>query len=142
MVYLCAGNPLLIQFRLKIKNYICKSFRYFLLILFLGYYGSITLFFHSHFINGVTIVHSHPFNSDNGTGSSNVPHSEKQMLLIQLLSVFFTTAIPISFATLILRFLLYEIPVNSTKDGYAEHGGYCTYSLRAPPFEMFFSGLM
>lgn len=134
MVYLCAGNPLLIQFRLKIKYYICKSFRYFLLILFLGYYGSITLFTHCHIINGVTIVHSHPFNSDNGTGSTNVPHSEKQLLLIQLLSVFFTTAIPITFAAFIFRSLLYEIPLKSTNDGYAEHGGYCSYSLRAPPF--------
>jgi len=123
---------------LGIKDYICKSLRYFLLFLFIGYFGSITLFFHSHIINGVTIVHSHPFNSDNGAGSTNVPHSEKQLLLIQLLSVFFTTVITVAFADVILRSLLYEIPVGNIEERYDFSCGYCTYSLRAPPFEMLF----
>jgi len=128
-------------FGLGIKDYICKSFRFFLLFLFIGYFGSITLFFHSHIINGVTIVHSHPFNSDDGTGADNVPHSEKQLLLIQLLSVFFATVLLVSFAAFILRSLLYKIPIRTTEDKYAASCGYCTYSLRAPPFEMLFIGL-
>lgn len=38
----------------------------FLLWLFISYTAGITLFYHSHVINGVTIVHSHPFNKDSG----------------------------------------------------------------------------
>jgi hypothetical protein len=117
-------------------NWIDKSFRYLLLILYLGYYSSITLFPHAHIINGVTIVHSHPFNSDNGRSASNSPHNGKELQLINLLSEFFTTALSISIAALILRALLYEIPVNFTEDWYAGSVDYCTCSLRAPPIEM------
>jgi|WetSurMetagenome_2_1015567.scaffolds.fasta_scaffold201640_2 hypothetical protein len=129
------------MFGSEFKYFIGKSFRFLLLILFLGYYSSITFFTHSHIINGVTIVHSHPFNSDRGGHPSNSPHSEKQLFVIQLLSEFFTTAVAISIAALVLRSLLNEIPVKSTEDGYAEAGCYCTYSLRAPPFETLYPGL-
>lgn len=124
------------MFGSKLKYFTGKSFRCLLLFLFLGYYGSITFFTHSHIINGVTIVHSHPFNKDKGGDTSSLPHSGKQLLLIQMLSEFLTTSVTISFAAFIFRSLLYEIPINSLDDGYAESGGYCSYSLRAPPFEM------
>ena len=35
--------------------------KYFLPLLFLAYWGGVTLFTHSHVVNGVIIVHSHPF---------------------------------------------------------------------------------
>ncbi|MBV3833415.1 hypothetical protein NXX54_20925 [Bacteroides sp. BFG-638] len=35
--------------------------KYFLPVLFISYMAGITLFTHSHVVNGVTIVHSHPF---------------------------------------------------------------------------------
>jgi len=105
-----------------------------LLILFLGYYSSITFFTHIHIINGVTIVHSHPFNSDKGGESSNSPHSNKELQIIQLLSDFFTTAVSLSFTVILFRSLLYKIPIKSTEDGFIGSCGYCTYSLRAPPF--------
>ena len=35
--------------------------RFFLPMLFLMYWGGITLFAHSHVVNGVIMVHSHPF---------------------------------------------------------------------------------
>lgn len=42
--------------------------KWFLPVLFVTYYGFITLFMHTHIENGVTIVHSHPFqNQANGT---------------------------------------------------------------------------
>ena len=111
-----------------------KSLSVLLLILFLGYYSSITFFTHSHIINGVTIVHSHPFNSDKGGESSNSPHSNKELQIIQLLSDFFTTAVSLSFTVILFRSLLYKIPIKSTEDGFIGSCGYCTYSLRAPPF--------
>jgi len=130
------------QFGSKLKYWIANSFRVLLLILFLGYYGSITLFTHCHIINGVTIIHSHPYRSDKGNDSSGLQHTGKELMVIRLLSQFFTTAVVISFATVILRSLLYEIPVKSTADGYADTNGNCTYSLRAPPFEIPYFGLV
>jgi len=122
----------------KLKYFMGKSLSVILLMLFLGYYSSITFFTHSHIINGVTIVHSHPFNSDKGGGSSNSPHSDKALLVIHLLSELITTIFAISFAILILRILLHKLPRISIKNGYAEPGGYCTSPLRGPPCEMLF----
>jgi hypothetical protein len=40
-----------------------------MMIVLLGwYFSSITVFFHSHFVNGVKVSHSHPYSDDN-------PHS-------------------------------------------------------------------
>ena len=36
--------------------------KYFLPVLFISYIGCISLFTHTHVVNGVTIVHSHPYN--------------------------------------------------------------------------------
>jgi len=129
------------MFGSKLKYFMGKSLSVLLLILFLGYYSSITFFTHSHIINGVTIVHSHPFNSDKGGDSSGSPHSGKELQIIQLLSDFFTTAVSLSFAVILLRSLLYKIPIKSTEDGFIGSCGYCTYSLRAPPFEFIHSVL-
>jgi len=126
------------HFGSKHTIWIGKSLSVLLLILFLGYYSSITFFTHSHIINGVTIVHSHPFNSDKGGGSSNSPHSDKSLLIIQLLSELISTIFSINFAILILRILLDKLPRISIKNGYAEPGGYCTSPLRGPPCEMLF----
>jgi len=122
------------MFGSKFKYFLGNSMRCLLLFLFMGYYSSITFFTHSHIINGVTIVHSHPFNSDKGGDSSTAPHKGKELVIIQLLSEFFTTFFVFAFAFLLFRALLYKIPVLSTKEGYAEPGGYCTSPLRAPPF--------
>lgn len=105
----------------------------FLLILFLGYYSSITFFTHSHFIGGVTIVHSHPYKSENGKSSPNSQHSNKELQVIQLLSEYFTTAALILFGATMIRSLWTLIPVNFVPEDYFKFPGYCTFSLRAPP---------
>lgn len=126
------------MFGSKLKYFMGKSFRCILLFLFLGYYSSITFFTHSHIINGITIVHSHPFNSDKNGDTSKVPHNGKELVIIHLLSEFFTTFFVFSFAIRLFCDLLNRIPVLSTIDGYAEPGGYCTSPLRGPPSEMLF----
>lgn len=55
-------------------------------LLFIGYIGSISLFTHTHVVNGVTIVHSHPFKS----GTSH-QHNAAQL---QLIHTFTTVLIP------------------------------------------------
>lgn len=120
----------------KLKYWVRKVFRYSLLILFVSYYISITQFTHCHIINGITIVHSHPYKSGKGSNSNGMQHTEKELQVIQFLSEFFTTAVGVTFAALIFRYLLREIPVNPAIEGYSLVSGYCTYSLRAPPYEM------
>lgn len=60
--------------------------RWFLPVLFISYMAGITLFTHSHVVNGVTIVHSHPFKKD-----SPHSHTTVEFQLIHLLSHVATT---------------------------------------------------
>jgi hypothetical protein len=58
--------------------------KYFFLLLFLGFFGSITFFNHAHVVGGITIVHSHPFKSDKN-GLPTHSHTTNGYLLIHLL---------------------------------------------------------
>jgi len=69
---------------------------YFLVILFCGYLGSITFFSHTHVVDGMTIVHSHPYKSQPGSDPVNHNHSKNGFILIQFISNFIVTA-PIVF---------------------------------------------
>ncbi len=110
-----------------------KTIGILLLMLFLGYYGSITFFTHVHIVDGVAIVHSHPYKSLNGNNRTDNKHTNKELQVIQFLSDFFTTWDTILFSALILRLLLCSIPTKVTEEGYFDSHGFCTYSLRAPP---------
>jgi hypothetical protein len=66
--------------------------KYFFLVLFLVFFGSITFFNHSHIVNGITIVHSHPFKSDKN-GQANHIHSGTGFLLINFLANFIATSV-------------------------------------------------
>ena len=77
-----------------------------LLSLFIFYYVSITFFTHSHVINGVTIVHSHYYQTEN-SGKSSLPnhnHNESQISLISALSLF--QSLQICFGSFILILLV------------------------------------
>lgn len=81
-----------------------------LLLLFLVYAGSVSLFYHSHEINGIRVTHSHPFNDSAGKHS----HSVESLLLIQLLSQITVTA-SILFLILILAGDTFQIIQTATK---------------------------
>jgi hypothetical protein len=104
-----------------------------LLTIFLGFYASITLFTHSHIINGVTIVHSHPYSSGTSDKPINHQHSDKEFSIIQFLSSFTTTFVGVSLILSIILTLLYKIIFDTDGNHYLKSGGNCTYSLRAPP---------
>jgi hypothetical protein len=87
-------------------------------------------------VNGITLVHSHPYKLVNGSDSSNLQHTGNDFMMIQLLSGFITTAFVALFVALVLRFLLFKIVVESATVGYAEPGGYRNDSLRAPPYKI------
>jgi hypothetical protein len=98
-------------------------------VLFVSYLAGITFFTHSHVVNGVTIVHSHPFNK-----KAEHQHTTTEFQLIHLLSYVLTAGVllfPLWFAaySLVLCTLL-------SKPG---SPGYTSsfrgvLSLRAPPF--------
>jgi len=107
----------------------------FLLALFLCYFGSITLFYHCHTVDGVTIVHSHFYNNSGDTDSNadnNHTHSDSEINLISNLSLFISL---IAFTTFIFKCFF-----SKTFKVYINRCSYHLYrtiilnlSLRAPP---------
>jgi hypothetical protein len=91
------------------------------------------MFSHSHIINGVTIVHSHPFNKGTSDKPINHQHSEKEYSLIQLLSDFSTTPAVVLTGLSILLCLLQEMYINRREENHLNLSPKCSYSLRAPP---------
>jgi len=79
---------------------------YFLLIIFCGYFASVTFFSHTHIVDGVTIVHSHPYKSHSGNIPFNHNHSKEGFILIHLMSNFITTTTVIFIGVVIFRNIL------------------------------------
>lgn len=102
--------------------------RYFLPILFISYLASITLFAHVHVVNGVTIVHSHPFKK----GAAH-EHSTVELLLVHFLSHLITDGAAVAFAlSLFIPFLLcLLLPFRQPTHYHSPYHG--VVSLRAPP---------
>ena len=98
----------------------------FLPVLFVLYLGDITLFTHSHVVNGVVIVHSHPFKGKHH-------HTEAQLETIFFLSTFHSPSLPhcpiVASGVLILLWVLL-VPLCGHID-FAQHR--CGIYLRAPP---------
>ncbi len=63
-----------------------KTVRIVLLAIFTFFYISVTFFPHSHIVNGVTIVHSHPYKKLPDKTPLSHSHSNSEFLLIELLS--------------------------------------------------------
>jgi len=106
----------------KLRNIL----KWFLPLLFIAYLGGITLFTHSHVVNGVIIVHFHPFKGEHS-------HTEAQVETIFFLSSFVASSLPaILFAASAFLILLRVLSVPAV-----EHVKYvrvrCGISLRAPP---------
>ena len=67
----------------------------FLLILFIGYVSSITLFQHGHIVNGQLIAHSHPYCDASDTGRHI--HTSFEFITIAALSVLLMLAASFGF---------------------------------------------
>lgn len=57
-----------------------------LLILFTGYFGSVTFFSHNHIVDGIQIVHSHPYKSQSGDNQTGHNHTNNGFALIYFIS--------------------------------------------------------
>ena len=107
----------------EVKRLVLNITRYFLPILFISYLASITFFTHVHVVNGVTIVHSHPFKQ--GTAHQ---HSTVELLHIHILSHLIADSATVVFALpLFVSFLLCLLHTHF----HAPYHG--VTALRAPP---------
>ena len=106
-----------------------------LLALFLCYFSSVTLFYHCHTVDGVTIVHSHFYKDCDNPDNSNTTghkHSSSQINLISHLSVI---NIIISFLCFSFNIYLLKTYKKSIIKDIKEKTNYyfLNLSLRAPP---------
>jgi hypothetical protein len=117
----------------NLKHWVKKIMRFFLLILFLGYYGSITLFTHTHIINGITIVHSHPFNSGTKENPIKHQHTANEFILIQFLAHFLATILFFTFSIEAYKVVLRKYTLQKIKESFSKLTSLISYGLRAPP---------
>ena len=123
--YLCGSLIPMKNFERTIRSILAGS----LLVLFLGYVGCVTLFYHAHHINGQWIVHSHPYADSPDTGRHT--HSSLQFSLISALSTILMLAASFGFL-----FRLFAIRLASKAVVIINHipdRRPSVLSLRAPP---------
>ena len=70
-----------------VKKVPYSGWRVFFLLLFLGYFASVTFFDHAHLVDGFTIVHSHPYKKS-ADGKPMHDHNSNEYLLIHILNHF------------------------------------------------------
>jgi hypothetical protein len=88
---------------------------FFLVILFCGYLGSVTFFPHTHIVDGISVVHSHPYKSLPGSNPVDHHHSKNGFLLIQFISSFITTAPVLFFGTVVTLKILHRLFFNQVE---------------------------
>lgn len=100
-----------------------------LLLLFVGFWCSTTLFPHTHTIDGRVLIHSHIFF---GTSGSEHQHSAQQFQLIAQLSLLVATAVTFfSFLQKLFgKSFIFWVQKTSERCDRAVR----TFSLRAPPY--------
>ena len=98
----------------------------YLLGLFISFQAGITLFSHTHYVNGVMLVHSHP-SSDNHT------HTEGQILTLAQVSHFTGTEPLLTESVEIILPVLYTLECKRTMALCPSFHIQCIH-LRAPPF--------
>jgi len=113
----------------QLKN---KVMGYFLLILFVGYFGFITFFSHTHIVNGEVIVHSHPYKSQPINIPTHHNHSTNEFILIHFLSNLIAIASILFLGNTIIRKTL-NTPLLILDENFNFNlFSYCTYLPRAP----------
>lgn len=116
-------------------NRIAKNIlKYFLTVLFITYYVSNTSFYHSHIVNGVTIVHSHFYRYHNNANASSVNHSHSpdEFVIIKIITQFITTVFAgfVVFRLFLMALAQYQLPFKQIILSAFQQSG---FSLRAPP---------
>ncbi|MDR0743761.1 MAG: hypothetical protein LBF05_05345 [Tannerella sp.] len=100
-----------------------------LIVIFAFYYANICFFYHSHIINGTTIVHSHLYNK---THTQTGTHGESEITLISTLSAFHSLQAAVCFSGLGIFFLFQTVILLFSEKRIISDPVACI-SLRAPP---------
>lgn len=102
--------------------------------MFLVHYGNITMFYHTHTVNGVTYCHSHISGIDNSNKPVSVPtHSKEQLKVIKdynHITWNYDVAFPKIANPFFVLLTVFYIPPTSQ----VQHQKVLYYSLRAPPY--------
>lgn len=114
-----------------------KIIRCFLLILFLGYYISISSFTHTHIVNGIAIVHSHPYNPFSKDKPVNHQHSTNQLVVIYFLSHFLTTVSFLAFSIVLYRTVIRKYILIQKDEKFFDVFFISSNGLRAPPLKIY-----
>lgn len=104
-----------------------------LLGLFLFYYSGSEMFYHSHLIDGVWTVHSHPFSQNKTTEGHN--HTQAELVTISILS-HATFLLAAGIASLIVVKFLLEVCYAEWQNISFQNIALLVKSLRAPPFSL------
>lgn len=104
----------------------------FLLIIFCGFFVSVTFFPHSHIVDGFTIVHSHPYKKLPGNSPAPHNHSKNALVLIQFLSVIQTLAVGVLTGTILIRKAVTVIQGSFRKEWYSSPYSLDFHRPRAP----------
>lgn len=97
-----------------------------LLVIFAVYQFGITAFTHAHYVNGVMIVHSHPFKD------GHHKHTKSQLVVIAQLSSFLTPKPETTSRLFVDRQLVLSIEPN-TEAPTVQGVNFKSLTLRAPP---------
>lgn len=100
-----------------------------LMMIFVVYYANICFFYHSHIINGITIVHSHIHSQAHAQTDA---HSSSELTLISVLSSFQTLQAGLCFAGLGVFLFLQARIRPFRKEGMIRKPVACI-ATRAPP---------
>ncbi|HKK41014.1 MAG TPA: hypothetical protein VJ963_01305 [Bacteroidales bacterium] len=106
---------------------------HFFLILFLGHFISFTFFPHTHIVDGVTIVHSHPFRSHSGDTPVHHQHSQTGYVVIHFLSHIIAITSAIIAGVFIASKAGRYLTIPKDENIYISFFWCCSCLLRAPP---------
>ena len=98
---------------------------YILTLLFIAYYFSCTLFYHTHKLETGNITHSHPFSNQEHSHNNNAYHA-----INNLSTILFIVALGILLKSFLLEKLTFIIDYNSA---IKVNNYYSLYFLRGPP---------
>lgn len=118
----------------KWRNIVRSVMSVVFLLMFSLYYANVTLFCHTHIVNGVTLVHSH-FHSEEHHSTDDGGHTWFEVTLIaNLTESFIITGAGVLALIAILRRA--EAILRPIKTAFISQLYYQYFSLRAPPTKM------
>lgn len=106
------------------------------MILFIWFYVSISFFTHTHIVNGVVVVHSHPYNPFSKDKPVNHDHSKNGYILIHFLSHFLTTVSFFTISIVVFKAALKNFFSRNNEENLSSNFFISSNGLRAPPLSI------